>query len=112
MHKNKPIAIFSNAFDYFIDSNILTRSTLVTDYHGERLSIFKILKAKRIIKNTQTNCLLNTIEIPNKRISTLIEGLNINTASIDIIGFNIRQGEHHYFELIRNIANKVDQCLQ
>jgi zinc transport system substrate-binding protein len=42
----------------------------------------------------------------------LTEGLNINTASIDIIGFNIRQGEHHYFELMGNIANKVDQCLQ
>ena len=112
MHKNKPIAIFSNAFDYFIDSNNLTRSTLITDYHGERLSIFKTLKAKRIIKSTQTNCLLNTTEIPSKRIGTLTEGLNIKTASIDIIGFDIKQGKHHYFELMGNIANKVDQCLQ
>ncbi len=112
VYKPKALAGYSNAFDYFTNANQLKKSTNITSYHGERLSIFKILKAKKTMKNTQTKCLLTTIEVPKKRTNSLTEGLNINSANIDIIGFNIQQGSHHYFELMHNITNKVIQCLR
>ncbi len=42
----------------------------------------------------------------------LIEGLDINTASIDIMGYQLDKGTLHYFDLMQNISNKVDQCLK
>ncbi len=110
--KLAPIATYSNTFEYFIHSNHLQQSTTVTRSHGDRLSIQKILKAKQSIKTNQTKCLLSTIEIPAKRIAVLTEGLNINTASIDIMGYQLNKGATHYFDLMQNIANKVKQCLQ
>jgi zinc transport system substrate-binding protein len=106
------IAVFSNTFAYFIKSNNLQNPIVITKSHGDRLSILKILKAKKAMKENQTKCLLSTIEIPNKRINVLTEGLDINTASIDITGFNIEQGSRHYFDLMNNITNQVDQCLK
>ncbi|QKQ24764.1 zinc ABC transporter substrate-binding protein [Candidatus Ruthia endofausta] len=110
-YKSKVLASYSNTFDYFTNANQLNKSINITSYHGERLSIFKMLQARKIMKNTQTKCLL-TIEVPKKRTNSLTEGLNINSANIDIIGFNIQQGSGHYFKLMHHITNKVVQCLR
>ena len=111
-YKTTPIATFSNTFEHFIDTNQLHQSVVVTHSHGERLSIHKILNAKQTMQKQQTKCLLSTVEIPKKRIKVLTEGLNINSESIDIIGFNISKGAQHYFELVNTITNKVSQCLK
>ena len=84
----------------------------MTQSHGDRLSIQKILKAKQTMQANQTKCLLSTTEIPSKRINVLIEGLDINTASIDVMGYQLDKGTLHYFDLMQNISNKVDQCLK
>jgi len=110
--KTAPIATYSNTFEYFIKSNHLQKSTTVTLSHGDRLSIQKILKAKQTMQANQTKCLLSTIEIPTKRIAVLTEGLDINTASVDIMGYQLNKGTAHYFGLMQNISNKVEQCLQ
>lgn len=111
-YKSKVLASYSNTFDYFTNINQLKKSVNITSYHGEKLSIFKMLKAKKTMKKTQTKCLLATVEIPKKRINSLTEGLNINSENIDIIGFNIQQGSDHYFELMHSISNKIVQCLK
>lgn len=111
-YNGKLIASFSNVFDYFIKSNHLQKSTTITQSHGDRLSIQKILKAKKTIQAKKIKCLLSGIEIPTKRINVLTEGLDINTASIDIMGYQLDKGTTHYFDLMQNIANKVGQCLQ
>ncbi|MBA5248452.1 MAG: ABC transporter substrate-binding protein [Gammaproteobacteria bacterium] len=111
-YKSKVLASYSNTFDYFTNANQLKKSVNITSYHGEKLSIFKMLKTKKTMKNTQTKCLLATVEVSKKRINSLTEGLNINSENIDIIGFNIQQGGGHYFELIHNINNKIIQCLK
>jgi zinc transport system substrate-binding protein len=107
-----PIATFSNTFDYFIKSYHLQKSTTVTQSHGDRLSIQKILKAKQVMHSKNTKCLLSTTEIPSKRIDVLTEGLDVNTASIDIMGYQLDKGALHYFDLMHRISNKVGQCLQ
>ncbi|SFV87395.1 Zinc ABC transporter, periplasmic-binding protein ZnuA [hydrothermal vent metagenome] len=111
-YKNTHIAIFSNALAPFLSSNHLQKPIVVTQTHSDRVSIYKIRKAKQAMQSQQTQCLLSTIEIPNKRITTLTEGLNINTASVDIIGFDIKQGTQHYEQLINTITNQVVQCLK
>ncbi len=112
VYESKVLASYSNTFDYFTNANQLKKSTNITNYHGERLSIFKMLEAKKIMKNTQTKCLLTTIEVPKKRTNSLTEGLGINSANIDIIDFNTQQGSGHYFKLMHNITNKIAQCLR
>ncbi|WXT99541.1 MAG: High-affinity zinc uptake system protein ZnuA [Catillopecten margaritatus gill symbiont] len=111
-YKNTQIAVFSTALLPFLSAHHLQKPIVITQTHGDRLSIFKIRNAKRAMQTQQTKCLLSTVEIPNKRIKTLSEGLNIATASIDIIGFNIEQGTQHYTQLMNTINHQMVQCLK
>ena len=109
---NQTLITYNNAFQHFIENNSLKQISSISRQHGENLSIFKILNAKKLINKHQINCLLATNEIPKKRINTLTEGLNINTVSIDIIGFDINPGADHYFKLMQTVTQKTAQCLK
>jgi len=111
-YTNQPLITYNNAFEHFIENYQLKSVGSVSRQHGENLSIFKILKAKKIIKDEKVTCLLFTTETPHKRINVLTEGLKINTADIDIIGFDIKPGADHYLKLIQNITHKAVQCLK
>jgi zinc transport system substrate-binding protein len=109
---NIPIANYSNALDYFIKDNQLNQTTIINSKHEERLSIYKIIKAKKSMYANNVVCLLSTTNVPIKRINTLTEGLNINTASLNIMGSETTLDINQYFKLMHNITNKVSQCLQ
>ncbi|KAA0442586.1 MAG: ABC transporter substrate-binding protein [Candidatus Thioglobus sp.] len=111
-YQHSKVAIFSNAIAPFLLSNNLQSPITVTKTHNDRLSIYKISSAQQLMKKQKTSCLLSTIEIPQKRINTLTEIANINSARIDIIGTNVRQGAGQYFQLMRAIAGQVVQCLR
>ncbi|AYQ56129.1 ABC transporter substrate-binding protein [Bathymodiolus thermophilus thioautotrophic gill symbiont] len=111
-YKSKTLASYADTFDYYTHANQLKKSVNITNYHDEKLSIFKMIKAKKTMKNTQTKCLLATTEVSKKRLHSLTEGLTINSTNIDIMGFDVAQGSEHYFKLMHNITNKVTQCFK
>ncbi|SMN10806.1 Zinc ABC transporter, periplasmic-binding protein ZnuA [uncultured Candidatus Thioglobus sp.] len=106
-YRTANIATFSNSLTHFLQSNGLKKPIIVNQKHGDRSSVYKIRKAKKSMKMQQTQCLLSTIEISEKRIRTLVEGLDIHTARIDIIGLNVE-----YPQLMSNITQQVIQCLK
>ncbi|SFV88207.1 Zinc ABC transporter, periplasmic-binding protein ZnuA [hydrothermal vent metagenome] len=106
-YRNTQITVFSTALMPLLSTNHLKNPIIVTKTHDDRLSIYKIRKAKRAMQIQKSQCLLSTIEISKKRIKTLTEGLNMHTASIDIIGF-----DQNYFQLMNAISNQVVQCLK
>ena len=111
-YTNQPLITYNNAFEHFIENYKLKSVGSVSRQHGENLSIFKILKAKQIIKDEKVTCLFFTTETQHKRINALTEGLKIKTADIDIIGFDIKSGADHYLKLIQGITYKAVQCLK
>jgi zinc transport system substrate-binding protein len=111
-YTNQPLITYNNAFEHFIENYKLKSVGSVSRQHGENLSIYKILKAKQIIKDEKVTCLLFTSEASDKRINTLTEGLKIKTSGIDIIGFDIKPGADHYLKLIQDITHKAVQCLK
>ncbi|MDC0888796.1 zinc ABC transporter substrate-binding protein [Candidatus Thioglobus sp.] len=111
-YTNQPLMTYNNAFEHFIENYKLKSVGSVSRQHGENLSIYKILKAKQIIKDEKVTCLFFTTETQHKRINALTEGLKIKTADIDIIGFDIKPGADHYLKLIQDITHKAVQCLK
>ena len=111
-YTNQPLMTYNNAFEHFIENYKLKSVGRVSRQHEGEISIFKVLKAKESIKEHKVNCLLLTTDATQKRINTIVEGLSINTAKVDIMGFDIKPGADHYPQLIQNIVNKVEQCLK
>ena len=113
MKNNKhPIASYSNALEHFIKENRLNQKTLITTKHEERLSIYKIINAKKSMLSNSTKCLISTTSVPIKHINILTEGLEIDVVRINIMGDEFATGNNQYFQLMNNITKKVDQCLQ
>ncbi|MDG2395772.1 zinc ABC transporter substrate-binding protein, partial [Candidatus Thioglobus sp.] len=106
------IASYSNAFEHFIVENQLNQTTLVTSKHEERLSIYKIIQAKKSMQNAKAKCLVTTTDVPLKRIHPLTEGLKMNATRIDIMGSEFNLGANQYFKLMNSVTSKVAQCLQ
>ncbi|MBE8190072.1 MAG: zinc ABC transporter solute-binding protein [Candidatus Thioglobus sp.] len=111
--KQQKVISFSNAFAYFLSANGLENSLIISDNHGDRMSLFKILNARKSIKKSiksskknQAICLLHTTQTPKKSIKTLTENLPINIENIDIIG------NGNYFKLMRKITSQVSRCLR
>jgi zinc transport system substrate-binding protein len=111
-YTNQSLMTYNNAFEHFIENYKLKSVGRVSRQHEGEISIFKVLKAKESIKEHKVNCLLLTTDATQKRINTIVEGLSINTAKVDIMGFDIKPGADHYPQLIQNIANEVEQCLE
>ena len=111
-YQSTPIAVFSNVFSYFIEANNLNNPTIITNFHNDRLSIYKILKAKKAIKNHKITCLLATSNVSSKKIKILTKNLKINAVKIDVIGFNLKADSELYFKLIENIITKAELCLK
>ncbi len=111
-YNNSPIATYSDSFQYFIDAYELHNPVVVTKYHGDRLSIYSALKARKAIKNNEIKCMLSDKEVPTSRLNVIADGLNVNIYSIDIMGIDIEQGQDHYIKLMNTITDKVHECLQ
>jgi len=111
-YRNNKLSTYSNSLQYFIESNMLKKPSIVTNYHGGRLSIKAAIKARNTIINREINCLLSDIDISKEKIDTITNGLNIKKARIDVMGVNINEGSEQYFMLMNNITDEVVKCLQ
>ncbi|CAB5497175.1 Zinc ABC transporter, substrate-binding protein ZnuA [uncultured Gammaproteobacteria bacterium] len=111
-YQNTPMVTYSNAFENFIQTNQLNTLAIVVNNHEQKPSVKNILNARKIIRSKNAQCLVSTIEITPKRVSNIIENLNMKHESIDIIGFKQTQGVSQYPALMQNIANAFEKCLK
>jgi zinc transport system substrate-binding protein len=105
-YQNEKIATFSNALTPFLTSNQLKNPVTITHYHGQRLSLSKLIKAKKDIKNQKIKCLIAGKNTPKKRLLPITKGLGVNLALVDILN------QPNYFNLMHTIAQQIKQCLQ
>jgi zinc transport system substrate-binding protein len=105
-------AVFSDTTQYFEKSMNLLRPTIITPYHGARLSIIRTLMAKEAMSDLSVSCLLYGQEAKTNQISVLSEGLSLKTFEIDILGVKYPAGPDQYFNLMKRISSQLASCLK
>ncbi|MDB4098862.1 zinc ABC transporter substrate-binding protein [Candidatus Thioglobus sp.] len=105
-------AVFSDTMQYFEKSMNLLRPTIITPYHGARLSIIRTLMAKEAMSDLSVSCLLYGQEAKTSQISVLSEGLSLKTFEIDILGVKYPAGPDQYFNLMKRISSQLTSCLK
>ena len=105
-------AIFADTLQYFENNLNLKRPVIITPYHGERLSINRTLKAKKIIKDLNISCLIYGSEIRPNQVNVLSEGLTLKAFKIDILGAVYPAGSDQYFNLMKRISSQLASCLK
>ena len=97
---------------YFEKNFDLNKPVIIAPYHGARLSINRVIKAKNKMKNQKTRCLIYGSENTSKQINVLAEGLDIKAHSVDILGVKLEPGSEQYFDLMKEISNQLASCLE
>jgi len=110
--KSTPFAIYADILQYFEKNFDLNKPVIIAPYHGARLSINRVIKAKNKMKNQKTRCLIYGSENTSKQVAVLSEGLNINTQSVDILGVKLNPGPDQYFNLMQEISSQLVTCLE
>ena len=110
--KSTPFAIYADILQYFEKNFALNKPVIIAPYHGARLSINRVIKAKNKMKNQKTRCLIYGSENTSKQINVLTEGLDIKAHSVDILGVKLEPGSEQYFDLMKEISNQLASCLE
>ena len=110
--KSTPFAIYADILQYFEKNFDLNKPVIIAPYHGARLSINRVIKAKNKMKNQKTRCLIYGSENTSKQINVLTEGLDIKAHSVDILGVKLEPGSEQYFDLMKEILNQLASCLE
>ncbi len=110
--KSTPFAIYADILQYFEKNFDLNKPVIIAPYHGARLSINRVIKAKNKMKNQKTRCLIYGSENTSKQINVLAEGLDIKAHSVDILGVKLEPGSEQYFDLMKEISNQLASCLE
>jgi zinc transport system substrate-binding protein len=110
--KSTPFAIYADILQYFEKNFDLNKPVIIAPYHGARLSINRVIKAKNKMKNQKTRCLIYGSENTSKQINVLTEGLDIKAHSVDILGVKLEPGSEQYFDLMKEISNQLASCLE
>ena len=105
-------ANFSDTLQYFEKSQGLSQPIIIMPYHGARLSINKVLNAKKKMRQQNTACVLHTQEVSLRNVKVITEGMTINHNEISILGNGLDQGPEQYFQLMNNLTLAVKKCLQ
>lgn len=105
-------ANYSDTIQYFEKSYNLSQPTIITPYHGARLSIHGVLNAKKKMKQQHVKCLLHTNEISLEKTKVITEGMEMLRSEISILGNELESGPDQYFHLMKNLTSQIAQCLR
>lgn len=109
---NHAYILFHDAFQYFEDEYMLNAGLFVTNEPDHKAGIRHISFLKQQIHQHNIRCIF--YEPPNipKIITTLTENRAAQIIALDPIGSEFPPGHRQYFNLLNNIATKMQNCLK
>jgi len=111
-HKDKSYLVYHDAYQYFEVENNLSGAHFITSDPDHAPGIKRITELRKLIDSENIQCIF--YEPPNipALLYTLTENKSVNLSAIDPAGLNIPMGKKHYFQLLRQTATSLDNCLK
>ena len=110
--KNKPFIVFHDAYQYLEHAYGLSGVGSITFEPDESPSPNRIKEVRKKIIQTNAQCVFREPQFSDRLIATVTEGTNAISGTLDPLGTNLNTGETLYFNLMRNLAKNLNQCLQ
>lgn len=110
--KNRPFIVFHDAYHYFENRFKITVAGSVTINPEHIPSVQRIRQLREKIRTLHAACIFSEPQFQSKFISTLTEGTDIKTGTLDPLGSSIPTGPEQYITLIENLADSIIDCLK
>jgi len=111
-HKDKAYLVYHDAYQYFEVENNLSGAHFITSDPEHAPGIKRITELRNLIDTENIQCIF--YEPPNipALLYTLTEKKSVKLSAIDPAGLNIPMGKQHYFQLLKQTAVSLDNCLK
>ena len=110
-YKGRGFIVFHDAYQYFEDRFKVTAIGSILLSPEIPPSAERISEIRHKLEESDATCVFSEPQFQPKIINTVTEGTNTKTGQLDPLGASITNGPNLYFELMKNIANGISECL-
>ncbi len=108
---DKPFIVFHDGFRYFEDRFDLMAVGSIVVNPGQPPGVRRIRELQHKVHELNVVCVFREPQFNKRMAETVVEGSEVRLGTVDPIGVDIEDGVNLYFELIRNMASDVRDCL-
>lgn len=108
---DKRFVVFHDAYQYFENRFEVTASGSITVSPEVMPGAARIKEIQAQVKKLGAICVFSEPQFEPKLVSTIMEGTQAKSGSLDPLGAALDSGPDHYFQLIRNMAASIRTCL-
>ena len=103
--------VYHNAYQYFERQFGLQHSVALLADPETQPGIQHILRTRELVENSMPNCLLVEPESSMELATTLTDGLDIRTVSVDHLGYDVLPSDNPYRQLLLQVAESFESCI-
>ena len=109
--RNKPYIVFHDAYQYFEKAYSLKSVGSILVDPELPASAKRIIKIRSKIKSLNAHCVFKEPQFRAKIVKTVIDGTTTKIGILDPLGADIKSGPGMYTNLLKNIAENLNACL-
>lgn len=109
--KGKGFIVFHDAYQYFENRFGVTASGSITVSPEVMPGAERITEIRARVKELGAACVFAEPQFEPKLVSTVTEGTSARSGVLDPLGAEIADGPELYFQMIRNLATAMKDCL-
>ena len=109
--RNKPYIVFHDAYQYFEKAYSLKSVGSILVDPELPASAQRIIKIRSKIKSLNAHCVFKEPQFRAKIVKTVIDGTTTKIGILDPLGADIKSGPDMYTNLLKNIAENLNACL-
>lgn len=110
--KDKPFIVFHDAYQYLERHYGLTAVGSITVEPEQKVSAKRVKEIRQKLKETNAVCVFREPQFDDKLVTTVIEGTEVKSGTLDPIGGDIEAGADLYFTMLTKLANDMRNCMQ
>jgi zinc transport system substrate-binding protein len=107
----KPYIVFHDAYQYFEDRYGLTPAGSITLSPERQPGAKRIAQVRDKVKELGATCVFAEPQFEPKLVNTVIQGTPAKSGVLDPLGADLAPGPDLYFQLMRNLARALGECL-
>lgn len=108
---HKPFIVFHHSWQYFGEYFSLQEPSIVDLQEGITAGGKTLLATRKAIVSNNIQCIFSDPSISEARVNTLIEGLKIKTAKIDVLQSDIALDQFTYINWLKEMGSEISSCL-
>ena len=109
--QDRPFIVFHDAYQYFETRFAVNAVGSITVSPETIPGVRRVEQIRETVKNAGAACVFAEPQFTPRLVAVVTEGTNARAGVLDPMGAEIASGSELYFELLRNLAHSMKECL-